>query len=285
MSSEKFRDLGPGEEASIFVEFSSSGFPLGVFARRIGLVTEGTKNWVYVEVAGEVGTVMVPEEKEIRLGTISRLRIAAKKITLRGRGDAPIAPVLANITVPFVVAELRSLTKYYWELNVILRTDQIPIGQLSGSYKIVIRDELNRQFLEIPVIWTRQVPITFDPNPLEITAAPGEEFEARLKYAIHEGGDDKSMFLRDALENARRRTGIPPTRVLAVRAEGAELGHWFEEGCIVITGKVPEDAEKRMNGYILVTLNDRDDPEHALRFAINVKPKAADAQAASLSVR
>ena len=273
MATERFRDFGPGEETTVAVEFSSNGFPNGNFMRRIELVTEGAKNRVFVDIIGEIGTIMVPEEKEVRFENISRRRFgggAGKTLVLRGRNDAPIYPMVANITVPFIKAEAVSLTKFYWELRIFIDAESIPTGQLSGSYKLVIRDELNRQFLELPIIWIRQVPIVFDPNPLLILAAPDEEFEVKLNYKIMESR-------REAIREHERRNvymqrepaaPVLPARIVSIRIEGFPLKYRLEKDCIMIIGKLPEDAEKGMTGYIFVTLDDRDDPEHAVRFAI-----------------
>jgi hypothetical protein len=230
-----------------------------------------------VDILGEVGTIMVAEEKEVRFEKISRGKAGGqpyKIFTLQGRNEAPILPILPNSIVPFLKAEVVSLTKFYWELRIMILAEQIPIGQLSGSYRLAVSDELNRQILEIPIIWSRQVPISFDPNPLFISAIPGEEFEAKLNYRIFEDRRD-SVKMQEIIKKYSQQPPpeIPPARIVSVRLEGAPLKYRLEKDCIIINGKLPEDAEMGTTGYVFVTIDDKHDPEHALRFVINIAQK------------
>jgi hypothetical protein len=254
MAAQRFIELEPDEEGSVTVEFSSTGFPRGKIKRQIVLFTEGAQNRFFVDVTGEVGTVMTASAKEARFANISRNRHNVpvfEKLILSGRGDAPIFPVLANITATFIEAEVVQLTKFYWELRLSLLPHLMPIGELSGAYKLVVRDELNGQFLEIPVIWTKKTPIKFDPNPLFIYAGPGEEFSARLNYTI-----------------------ANEAKVVSVKIESAaSIKYKLEKGAILLEGIAPENAEKAINGYITVVLDDIDDPEHGARFVIAHRSK------------
>jgi hypothetical protein len=244
---EKFSDLAPGEEASLPVEFSSLGRPLGEFRHQIAIAAEGAEAKTIVDIVGEIGTIMVFADKVAKFENVGQInsryffRYARKTFVLQGRDNAPISPYIAPITVPYLQAEVVSVTKFYWELRLDVSPQLLPAWEMAGSYNLVVNDGQNWQTLEVPVVWTRLSLVTFGQNPLLISARSGEPFQARLGYKIIE--KERSIYSRQMAFVSGVQVATPPilpAKVVSVRAEGASLQFKVEKDHMVVEALIPE---------------------------------------------